>query len=279
MIWGYANGWWPQFLNRDDDELYAKLKFLLAHDLKETGVSLESIAEMDEPERERLGEYLEENDLHLTPSVWFDYLNTGEGEARERAEQIAEDLRTCGALMRAWSVMTKAGAGHRFDRNPPAEEKIERICRSIAPLAEACSELEMPLMIDTQGDFYSIDFVEMCERVSHLYIHCDTANIFWAGERILPAFKRMAPYIIGTHWRDERITIGNRKPRGVLLHNCVTGQGDVPLRECYDILIEQTPDLDRLVMELEMFGPREMDAGECLQQSLEFIRSLGKEGL
>ncbi len=277
MIWGYANGWWPQFLTRDDDELYAKLKFLLAHDLQETGVPLSEVSERSDAERGRLGGFLAENDLHLTPSVWFDYLHADEDEARRKAEDIAGDLETCGPLLRAWSVMTKAGAGHRFDRNPPIEEKMERICRSIAPLAEVCHELGMPLMIDTQGDFYSTDFVEMCRRVPHLYLHVDTANIFWAGERVRPAFERMAPHVIGTHWRDERVTIGNRKPRGVLLHNCVTGQGDVPLRELYEVLMEKAPDPDRLVMQLEMFGPREMDRLECLEQSLAFIRSLGEE--
>lgn len=277
MLWGYANGWYPEFLTRDEDELYAKLKFLLDHDLQETGVALDEIAAMTDEERDRLGAFLEDNDLHLTPSVWFDYLNADEDEARRKAEEIAADLRACGPVMRAWSVMTKAGAGHRFDRSPPLEEKLERLCRSMAPLAQVCHELDMPLMIDTQGDFYSADFVEMCRRVPHLYIHVDTANLFWACERIQPAFERMAPHVIGTHWRDERITIGNRKPRGVLLHNCVTGQGDVPLRELYPILLEKAPDPDRLVMQLEMFGPSEMDPRECLEQSLAFFRSFREE--
>jgi sugar phosphate isomerase/epimerase len=277
MLWGYANGWYPEFLTRDEDELYAKLKFLLDHDLQETGVALDEVAVLTDEERDRLGTFLEDNGLHLTPSVWFDYLNTDEDEARREAEKIAADLRTCGPVMRAWSVMTKAGAGHRFDRNQPLEEKLERLCRSMAPLAKACHELDMPLMIDTQGDFYSADFVQMCERVPHLYIHVDTANLFWACERIRPAFERLAPYVIGTHWRDERITIGNRKPRGVLLHNCVTGQGDVPLRELYPILLDKAPDLDRLVMQLEMFGPSEMDPRECLEQSLAFFRSFREE--
>ncbi len=277
MLWGYANGWYPEFLTRDEDKLYAKLKFLLDHDLQETGVLLEEVAERSVRERDRLGAFLRDNDLHLTPTVWFDYLNADEGEARRQTEEIAAALRTCGPLMRAQSVMTYAGAGHRFDRNPPVEEKIERICRSIEPLAALCHELDMPLMIDTQGDFYSTDFVHMCERVPHLYIHVDTANIFWACERIRPAFERMAPHVMGTHWRDERVSIGNRKPRGVLLHNCVTGQGDVPLRELYPVLLEEAPAPDRLVMQLEMFGPPEMEAEECLRQSLAFIRSMREE--
>jgi len=274
MLWGYALGWWPEFLTLDENELYAKLKFLLAHDLKATNIKLEQFLAMPQEERARLGEFLAENDLHLTPYVWFDYVNSTAEEAKQRTDEIVAGLSECVPLLRAWVVVTHAGCGHRFDRTMPPEEKVRRLSEALRPLAAACHELGAPLGINNQGDFYVSDFVELCERTPHLGVHLDTANIFWAGERIHPAFETIAPYVIGTHWRDERITIGERKPRGVMLHNCVTGDGDVGLRECYDQLVRLAPNPRRLVMEMEMFPPREMDKTEALEKSLAFVRSL-----
>lgn len=274
MLWGYALGWWPEFLTLDQNELYAKLEFLVAHDLKATNIRLEQLLAMPPDERARLGEFLADNDLHLTPYVWFDYVNAAADEARRRTDEMIAGLSECVPLLRAWVVVTHAGCGHRFDRTMPPQEKVRRLSEALGPIAAACHALGAPLAINNQGDFYVSDFVELCERTPHLGVHLDTANIFWAGERIHPAFETIAPYVFGTHWRDERITIGERKPRGVMLHNCVTGEGDVGLRECYDQLVRLAPNPGRLVMEIEMFPPSEMNKTEALEKSLTFVRSL-----
>ena len=274
MLWGYANGWFPEYLTRDEDKLYAKLKFLLAYGLKETGIELDEFLTLDDAGRDRLGQFLADNDLHLTPYVWYDYVGSSPDDAGRAEDRIGEALREYTPLLRNWSIFTKPGCGHRFDRTVPVEEKLARMSKALAPIAAAGKELGTPLGINNQGDFYISDFVELCEMTPGLYIHLDTSNIFWAGERIFPAFEQAAPYIVGTHWRDERIVIGSRKPRGVLLESCATGDGDVPLRECMAILLEKAPDPERLVMEIEMFRPRGSDSVECLERSLAFIRSL-----
>ncbi len=274
MIWGYALGWWPEFLTLDEDPLYARLKFLLAHDLKATNIKLEQLTAMPAEERARLGEFLAANDLQLIPYVWYDYVNSEPAEAKRRKDEIIAGLTECLPLLRAWTVVTHAGCGHRFDRSMPAAEKVRRLSEALGPISEVCNALGAPLAVNNQGDFYVSDFVELCERTPHLGIHLDTANIFWAGERIHPAFETIAPYVTGTHWRDERITIGERQPRGVMLHNCWTGDGDVGLRECYAQLVKLAPKPGRLVMEIEMFPPAEMDKTEALEKSLAFVRSL-----
>ena len=277
MLWGYANGWWPEFLSRDKDPLYAKLKFLLAYGLKETGVPIEDVIAMSDADRARLGRFLADNDLHLTPYVGYDYVNAPPEEAARASAELIAALREFVPLLRAWSVFTRAGCTHRFDHAMPVEEKIERLCAALVPIASACHALGTPLAINNQGEFYISDFVEMCERTPHLFIHLDTANIFWAGERIHPAFETCAPYVVGTHWRDELISIGVRDPRGVLLHNCVTGEGDVGLRECYDQLVRLAPNPKRLVMEIEMFPQSGISKTEALERSLAFVRSLAIE--
>ena len=145
---------------------------------------------------------------------------------------------------------------------------------TLPPLAAACHELGTPLGINNQGDFYCSDLVELCEATPHLGIYLDTANVVWVGERPLPAYEAAAPYVVGTHWRDELIVPGLTKPQRLGLVGCPTGQGDMPLRECYRLLLERAPDPERLVMEIEMIRPRGEDPVRYLAESLEFVRSL-----
>ena len=52
------------------------------------------------------------------------------------------------------------------------------------------------------------------------------------------------------------------------------GEGDVPLRECYELLLQHAPHPDKLVMEIEMVSPEDMNPLECFEKSLAFVRSL-----
>lgn len=274
MLWGYANGWFPEYLTEDDDPLHAKLKFLLRYGFREMPVLLKDILAMTEDQRDKLGEFLSVHDLHLTPQIWYDYVGTSEEEANRGEEEIIQGLRKHTQLLRNWSVFTMAGAGHRFDHDLPLDEKLQRLSTRLRPIAAACHELGTPLGINNQGDFYISDFLSLCQQTPELRLHIDTANIFWAGEPIFPAFELAAPLTIGTHWRDEICIPGNRKPRGLMLENCVTGDGDVPLEQCLQVLREKAPNPDRLVMELELFPPRGSDRIQAIQRSVSFLRTL-----
>jgi len=274
MIWGYQNGWFPEFLAEDENVLWAKLKFLAKHGLHDTAVGLDELLGLSEAERDRIAAYLEEHDLRIEPAVKYDYVNADDSEAAERERGIVEGLERIVPKFRSVAVFTAAGCGHRFDGALPAEEKLERLSRRLAPLAKACEDLGTPMGINNQGDFYIGDFVQLCERTPGLMLWIDTANIFWACEPIFPAFEQAAPYIVGTHWRDERVILGNKKPRGVLLENCVTGQGHVDLRRCYQVLKEKAPNPDRVAMQIELFPPKGLAREEALEQALAFCRGL-----
>lgn len=275
MIWGYASPWYGEFLEMDPDGLYARLKFLRANGLQVTGIGLRQVAEMSDAERDRLGEFLAENDLCLSAHVGFDYLNATRDEAQRRADEVAGALDSYGELMRVPICTTGARAGHRFDRTMPLEQKLERLSRSLAPLAAACWEAGAPLGIENHGDYYCSDWVTLCDNTPHLNIFLDTGNTYLIGERPLPAFEAAAPYTIGTHFKDHHVC---PRPRARPLHfevsGSVLGEGDVMLRECYDLLLKHAPKPEDLVMEIEMICPRGMDKMECMNRTLDFIRSL-----
>jgi hypothetical protein len=52
------------------------------------------------------------------------------------------------------------------------------------------------------------------------------------------------------------------------------GEGDVPLRECCNILKRCSPTPDRLVMLIEMVTPKGTNPSDCWEKSLEFVRGL-----
>ncbi|MCL2709000.1 MAG: hypothetical protein FWF03_07800, partial [Defluviitaleaceae bacterium] len=95
------------------------------------------------------------------------------------------------------------------------------------------------------------------------------------GEKPLNAFYEAAPYAVGTHFKDQRV---KPMPQASPLHfevgNSDIGGGDVPLRECWDILRKHAPLPDYLTMQFEMFPPPGMDPITCLNNSIAFVRSL-----
>lgn len=274
MMWGYQNGWFPEYLTEGRSLLWSKLLFLKEHGLKNTCIDLEELVELSDEERVRVSAFLEDNDLHLEPSVWYDYVNSDDAAAKDAHDAIVEGLSSVREPMRSTAVFTRAGCGHRFDGTLPVAEKISRLSERLRPLAAECVSMDLMLGINNQGDFYIGDFCELADRTSDLYLWVDTSNIFWACEPIFPAFEHAAERTIGTHWRDEKIVIGNRKPRGVMLENCTTGQGNVDLRRCYETLLDRAPRPERLVMQIELFPARDADRSRALEEALSFCREL-----
>ena len=275
MIWGYAGPWYREFLNQGEDRLYARLKFLKAHGLKVTGEQVRTVAEMSDSERDRLGQYLVDHDLHLTPHIGIGCLESDRDRVKQNTEAAIDGLQKYLPLMRGEIVMTGAGGGHRFDRVMPLEDKIDRMSAAFAPLADACRELGAPLGIENHGGFYCADLVVLCERTPHMHIFLDVGNTYLIGEQPIPAFQIAAPYTIGTHFKDHRVCPRmEARPLHFEIAGSTLGDGDVPLRACYDLLLSNAPNPDRLVMEIEMIRPDDLSAPECLEKSLAFIRSL-----
>lgn len=272
MIWGYANGWFPAFRGGNDDSVFTRLDFLEKWTFfREVPVPLGWLVNLDSSERARLQERIDRSGFILTPSVGFDYADASASEAERQAGEILRSLESCRSLARSPAVFTSARCEHRFADDLPLEEKLDRLAGGMRPLAQGVHDLGLRLGINNQGDFYIDDFLALCERTPHLWLFIDTSNIFWAGEPIFPAFERAAPKTIGTHWRDEKCVPGNKKPRGFLLENCVTGTGHVDLERCFRVLREKAPFPDELVMELELFPGRGIDHEEALQQAIDYL--------
>lgn len=283
MIWGFAGPWYGEFLRDDDgklpktdfERLERQLKFLVRYGLKCTGVSLDTLVKLTDSERERVTQFLADHDLFFVLHVGYNYVSADSDTVKFETERILNLLSRYAPLVRSQLVVTTAHAGHRFDRKIPLERKLERLIFVLTPLAQGCRELGLSFGIENHCDFYISDLVAVCQAVPHLGILLDTGNTYVIGEKPLPAFKEAAPYVVGTHFKDHFV-----RPRPDLFPLCLEvdgaplGEGDVPLRECYNILKQCSPNPDRLVMLIEMVAPKGMNPLNCWKKSLEFVREL-----
>jgi sugar phosphate isomerase/epimerase len=118
------------------------------------------------------------------------------------------------------------------------------------------------------------DIVKLCQTTPHFYLFLDTGNTYLLGEKPLSAFYEAAPYTIGTHFKDQRVRpVPNASPLHFEVGNSDLGGGDVPLRECWEILRKYSPAPDHLTMMFEMFPPPGMEIMDCLHNSINFVKS------
>jgi sugar phosphate isomerase/epimerase len=275
MRWGYALIWAESFLELDADPLMARLKFLAAHGLASTGTDLESIAVMPDAARDRLGQYLDDHDLALTPVLHTPYFDADPGRVdRVIADQLAL-LERWHRLLRSPLVTTSVGPYHRFMREPSLDHQLDCLAQRLPAYATACHDLGIPFGIENHGDYYLSDLAGLCQQVPHLGIFLDTGNPYLIGEAPLPAFEAAAPYAVGTHFKDHHVRpCPDARPLHFEVAPAVLGEGDVPLRECYRLLQERNPNPDQLVMQIELIFPADRPPLQSLEQSLAFVRSL-----
>lgn len=276
MLWGYALVWLRQYMQRDTDPLMAKLKFLVDYDLQVTGIGLREVEAMDEQRLNEVGQFLSDHDLSLHIHAGADYMNTDINLVRRRIDEQVEGITRHHKILRTPLVTTGVASSHRFMRQPNLAQQMERLSQVLPALAAGCHEVGIPFGIENHGDYYCSDLVPLCQAVPHLGIFLDTGNTYLIGEAPMPAFEIAAPYVVGSHFKDHHV---EPRPEARPLHfevgPSVIGDGDVPLRECYALLMEKAPQPDKLVMEIEFIPPSDVDPLESLERSLNFVRSLG----
>ncbi|MCL2664358.1 MAG: sugar phosphate isomerase/epimerase [Defluviitaleaceae bacterium] len=273
--WGYALGWYGEIYGlKGESDLMGKLKFLKKYNFKSTHASVKMIDGMSDADREEIFSFLAENDLDLMPSAGFNYLAASDDEAKSETDMQLKLLDKYVPLLRNRIVHSGLAAGHRFDRERPLDETLGKLSERIGPLAEGCAQIGTPLCAENHGDYYVSDIVKICQTTPHFYLFLDTGNTYLLGEKPLSAFYEAAPFTVGTHFKDQRV---RPMPRANPLHfevgNSDLGGGDVPLRECWEILRKYSPAPNQLCMLFEMFPPPGMEVTECLEKSIAFVRT------
>jgi sugar phosphate isomerase/epimerase len=270
MIWGYAGVWPGQFIRYPEQKLRSWVEFLVDWELQCTGVSVWELGALDPADG--LFDFLAEHDLHLTIGVGGIYFGE-RGEVARKVDEALEIIRRFKDAARTPIITGAVGRVHRFMRDPSLKQQLDTLTKGLTPLASGCHEMGLGFGLENHGDYYCSDIVTLCGRVPNLSIFLDTGNCYLIGERVLPAVREAAPYTIGTHFKDHHVRPRpDTRPLSFEVAPAVLGDGDVGLREVYDILLQNAPNPESLVMEIELIPPK--DPRESLQESLTFIRSL-----
>jgi sugar phosphate isomerase/epimerase len=275
MLWGYALIWMPQYARQDPNPLIAKLKFLNDYGLKVTGIGIEQVVEMPDAERDLIGQFLADHDMSLHIYAGADYFSADIDAVKRKINEIVEQIGRYHGILRSRLVTTGGSAYSRFSREPSLAQQMERLALFLPALAGGCHDLGLPFGIENHGDYYCSDLVPLCQEVPHLGIFLDTGNTYLIGEAPLPAFQAAAPYVVGTHFKDHHVRpCLDARPLHFEVGPSVIGEGDVPLRECYQLLLEKVPNPDNLVMEIELIPPSDIDPIESFERSVAFVKSL-----
>ena len=272
--WGYALGWYGEYLTLDEDEHLAKLKFLTKYNFKCTHININEVEKFSDSKKDAIFKYLSDHDLDLMPSLGFNYIKSSDDEAKRETERQLKLLEKYAPLLRNRICHTGLSANNRFEVGMPAEQVLDIISDRIGGLAEGCAQIGTPLCAENHGDYYVSDIVKLCQITPHMYLFLDTGNTYLLGEKPLPAFYEAAPYTVGSHFKDQRVKpVPNANPLHFEVGNSDIGGGNALLRECWDILRKYAPLPNHLTMLFEMFPPPGMDVMTCLENSIAFVRS------
>lgn len=274
--WGHALGWPPKFLERDPDELVARILFVAHYGLHSLHVGVDQLAGLKGEHRRRVLELLEEHRIALVAAPRIGFFKQDEAATRRRVEEILPVIASLKDVFGISLIHLGAGPVHRFMADPSLPEQMDRLASGIAPLARECHGLGLRTAIENHGDYYVSDLVGLCRRVPHLGLFLDTGNCFLCGEKPLEAARDGAPFLFGGHFKDQKV---RPRPEAKPLHfevaNSGLGEGHVPLREIYEVIVRNAPAGPPIELQIETFPQPWDDPIPEWERSVAFIRSLG----
>jgi len=270
-LWGYAGVFPGEFRIWDGDELLNKLRFMAEQGFGCTGLGLKQVGE---PARlQQVSDTLRK--YHLSVSLHF-HASFFTATLEELRTQVADYLARLDEVRGALDVALialNAGPFHRFMREPNLAFQMDRLALALQPLAAGCAERGIPLGIENHIDYFATDLAALCDRVPGLGIFFDTGNSPLLGEKPLDAARVVAPYLVGTHFKDLCV-IPDENTLSSLNIGATLGEGDMDLENVYQALIEGAAHPEKLVMQIELIPPPDSDPWESLRRSKDFIERI-----
>jgi sugar phosphate isomerase/epimerase len=153
----------------------------------------------------------------------------------ERIEDLLENAVDLGArTMRLGLSPVLCGDRNAFGAARWAQQ-IAEIRAGLARLAPAAAEHGITVAIEDHQDFGSAELVAFCEEAGdNVGITFDTGNAFPVAESPLSFARTAAPRVRHVHLKDYRVQFTDQ---GYRLVRCAIGDGAVPFRELFDLLL------------------------------------------
>ncbi|HET7560373.1 MAG TPA: sugar phosphate isomerase/epimerase family protein [Limnochordia bacterium] len=232
------------------------------------GAEVFAVGVADEAQRDALGELNADLGLELV-SGWVDrYVENGDAQS---TAAFADRLRRLFVPLGIKVVATHT-SHHRWRRDPPLPEALERFAAALARLCPVAADHGVTIAVENHADLRADDLLRVLERVNHpaLGIQLDTGNPYAVAEEPVEAAWKLAPYTVATHIKDMTIRPLTDGEWAKVL-GCPIGEGDVDLRRIAQILAERAPDPAQLAFTLEIEPPGGSDL-EMAERGVAWVR-------
>jgi sugar phosphate isomerase/epimerase len=255
------------------DPYKAQIDLLAAHNLNVASLSAGALLKMEAGRRQEIAGWLEEFGIYSILGVGFDYHAEDPDVIKRGMDDVVEAFETLPEMMRTVLSTTGHKGYHRWTREPSWPQQLDHLAGMLAPVAEAAHRAGVPLGWHNSVRYPS-DIADLCRRTPHLGIMYDTGNTFHVGERPLRAAVAVAPFVVGMHLKDHYVAPVWKPILALQITSAIPGSGDVMMREQYDTIVQNMPDPDKLVLEIEI-DPIEGTTPEgVLIEALKFVRTL-----
>lgn len=214
---------------------------------------------------EKVADFAKERNLTI------EYGSTGiEDEHMLRELQIAHKL---GAkLMRTFMGF------NRYDHSVDAKEVVDQAIKTLAEVEGTAKELGILIAVENHCDATVDEMLKIMKRIDsdQIGICVDLGNFMIHQEKPIDSVKKLAPYIINTHFKDYNMEMMNW---GFKAYGVPLGQGVIDLKGIFEILVNESK-IDQLMLEIpvEPVYNNEIETLEkedtYVTQSIEYARNI-----
>ena len=236
------------------------------------------IADWGEENVRRVKAALEANGQELMPAIGADLVVKGSERNREidAAIEVIERYRAFGDVTISKFCLAPM-IYNRFRSEPPLREQLDRMIDGLRPIAKAAESAGIVLALENHLDYRAVEIVEIIEAVGSpsLKFLFDTGNPFSVCEDPVAAAQAAAPYTVLVHVKDVVVLPWTPESGSYFacMYACPLGEGNVEIPRIIEILAEQAPQADDLVLAVEV-TPLPVTADEDLwvEKGVEWMR-------
>jgi sugar phosphate isomerase/epimerase len=212
------------------------------------------------------------------------YIELADKQPTDRFEALCKKVFSPLGIKTLATAAGHPSAHHRWHKDPPLEEQLQRMAAAIKNLAPVAEQYGITICIENHADYRVREIIRMLDIINSPNVRAkfDCANCLNVMEDPVDAARIIAPFVRSTHLKDNSLA---PYTNGQML--CITpqilGEGDVDIATVVHILVQNVRDPQNLPWIIEIDGgtpPGKHSYESGIGNSVRYLRSLlEKEGV
>jgi sugar phosphate isomerase/epimerase len=218
--------------------------------------------------------------IEIESSFGDKYVELADKQTTDRFEAFCKKV----CLPLGIKTLATASSHHRWRKDPPLEEQLQRMAAALKKLAPVAEHYGVTLCIENHADYRVGEVIRIIDMVNSPNVRAkfDSANCLCVLEDPTDASRIIAPFVRSTHLKDNSLA---PYTNGQML--CITpqilGEGDVDISTIVHILVQNAPNPQELPWIIEIDGgtpPGKHTYESGIGGSVRYLRSLlEREGI